>query len=497
MFSGLELLSSIPHRLRRLLSSWRERAAFTLIELLVVVGIIGTLASIVIYAINPSRQLDQSVVAANEARANQLEKAVIQYLIDGNALSGVPTGISNAANICTSDVTGTDCTDISGVDLSALVADYVPVIDAGPNATDGQKTSQLCIYKRGSFYDICVVGQGDCGCGGNVVTETEDGENTDNDNSAGNVAWVNPELAKTQDDSFAYVNLNGGNSSLHSSEYLLVQKFDFSVPTSATILGIEVEVDKHSVNSGVQIEDAAIRLIDDNGTIQTTDKATATAWSTTDSNTYVSYGGGSDLWSDTWTPAQVNSTNFGLALRAQTTCDPAGSCGGTSAVARVDHVRISVYYQTDSCFLPGTLVTLADGSTKPIEDIEVGDKVLGMNPSTGIVASQTVVRTMERESIDYRRLQIGDRTLRVTDEHPFYVGGGEYIEAKRLLPGDIVYVWNDESFDPAMVFMNEYVADRATVHNIETDGHHNFIADGVLVHNKSVASSSVSSGYGG
>ena len=39
--------------------------------------------------------------------------------------------------------------------------------------------------------------------------------------------------------------------------------------------------------------------------------------------------------------------------------------------------------KTSNSFTPGTLVLMADGSTKPIEDVETGDKVLATDPETG------------------------------------------------------------------------------------------------------------------
>ena len=47
-----------------------------------------------------------------------------------------------------------------------------------------------------------------------------------------------------------------------------------------------------------------------------------------------------------------------------------------------------------SSFVPGTKVLMADGTTKPIEDITVGDKVLATDPVSGETAAKTVVGTI-------------------------------------------------------------------------------------------------------
>src|SRR3989344_3610913 len=79
------------------------RTGFTMIELLLVLGIIAILAAIVIIAINPERQFGQSEDARRAQSANQLEKALYQYLIDHEEFPGdrsLPEGSDQAVAIC-------------------------------------------------------------------------------------------------------------------------------------------------------------------------------------------------------------------------------------------------------------------------------------------------------------------------------------------------------------------------------------------------------------
>ena len=46
-----------------------------------------------------------------------------------------------------------------------------------------------------------------------------------------------------------------------------------------------------------------------------------------------------------------------------------------------------------SSFVPGTMVLMADGTHKPIEQIKPGDKVLATDPATGQTVARTVVAT--------------------------------------------------------------------------------------------------------
>ena len=91
-----------------------SRLGFTLIELLLVIGIIAILASIVIVAINPTKQLGDARNAQRRSDVNTILGATYQYYVDNNAL---PTGITTTAKaIC---LTGA-ASCVGGVDLTVL-----------------------------------------------------------------------------------------------------------------------------------------------------------------------------------------------------------------------------------------------------------------------------------------------------------------------------------------------------------------------------------------
>jgi prepilin-type N-terminal cleavage/methylation domain-containing protein len=60
----------------------RANKGFTLLEILLVIAAIGILASIVLVAINPTRQINQVRQAAINSDKNTIEKALQQRLID-------------------------------------------------------------------------------------------------------------------------------------------------------------------------------------------------------------------------------------------------------------------------------------------------------------------------------------------------------------------------------------------------------------------------------
>ncbi|MBI4614481.1 MAG: tail fiber domain-containing protein [Planctomycetes bacterium] len=86
------------------------------------------------------------------------------------------------------------------------------------------------------------------------------------------------------------------------------------------------------------VVDASVRIVK-GGAISGAEKASASPWPTVD--TYTSYGGPADLWGLAWTPADVNSGSFGVAIAATV----------SGSTASTDHIRITVYY-TDSSVGP-------------------------------------------------------------------------------------------------------------------------------------------------
>ena len=134
----------------------RSHPGFTLMEIMLVLGIIGILAAIVITAINPTKQLSDAQGADRRLSVRELENAIVQYIIDGNVVAGVPNGIGSAMAICQDTATGATCTGAGGYDLSALTTNgtYIVNVPIDPNET-GSTLSGYRIYQFGSFVKVC------------------------------------------------------------------------------------------------------------------------------------------------------------------------------------------------------------------------------------------------------------------------------------------------------------------------------------------------------
>src|SRR5882762_3079707 len=109
----------------------QKRGGFTLIELLLVIGIIAILASIVIVAINPTKQLGNARDAQRRSDVNTILNAVYQYAIDNNG--GIPSGITTSVQpICQTSLDATGCAAIGGVNLRVLTGSYLVNIPKDP-----------------------------------------------------------------------------------------------------------------------------------------------------------------------------------------------------------------------------------------------------------------------------------------------------------------------------------------------------------------------------
>jgi len=164
----------------------------------------------------------------------------------------------------------------------------------------------------------------------------------DDSSNGGQTTWSNPGNVSADDSSSASTSLLGGQT----SDYLKTSGYGFSIPSGVNISGISVDVKRYKNSIGF-IQDSAVRIIK-GGVIGATDRSNGTAWSTTP--TYQTYGSSSDLWGQSWTPADINSGSFGFAISV---------LDGSTETANIDAIRITVYYYSDSTGpnLPGTGAT--------------------------------------------------------------------------------------------------------------------------------------------
>jgi len=115
------------------------------------------------------------------------------------------------------------------------------------------------------------------------------------------------------------------------THYLKATNFGFAIPAGSTINGIKAEIESALDPGSVAIE-SAIRIVKADGSISTTNKSIGVTVPSSD--TYVVYGGASDVWGESWSSTNINDADFGVVV----------SYTGTQGIVLIDHIRMTVYY---------------------------------------------------------------------------------------------------------------------------------------------------------
>ena len=134
------------------------------------------------------------------------------------------------------------------------------------------------------------------------------------------------------------------------------------------------------------------------------------------------------------------------------------------------------------CFAAGTQITMADGATRAIETLQVGDYVLAYDTLLGRAMPSRVTKTFVHQNEGGMVLVNG--TVRATPNHPFYANG-KWVRADELNSGDVL-IGLTGRVDASMATLDSLQSMPAveTVYNLEVDTLHDYFAGGVLVHNK-------------
>jgi hypothetical protein len=142
------------------------------------------------------------------------------------------------------------------------------------------------------------------------------------------------------------------------------------------------------------------------------------------------------------------------------------------------------------CFLAGTDVLMADGTTKDIEDVALGDKVLATDPETGESGPRKVTRLIvTEEDKHFNELSIatedGIEKLTATHEHPFWSPSALlWVEARDLKPGMTLLT---DGGDTVVITGNRAFTKHARTYNLTVDDLHTYYVlagqTPVLVHN--------------
>lgn len=146
-------------------------------------------------------------------------------------------------------------------------------------------------------------------------------------------------------------------------------------------------------------------------------------------------------------------------------------------------VANSVVVHNKGCFLPDTPILRADGTTASIQDIRAGDSLLAFKADGQIVTGR-VLNVVTRDVDTYAEVKTEKIALRVTMEHPFYVGGGTFKTLEALKVGDSIFAFDGKGLSAQSITGIEEIRQRTRVFNLRTDAPNTYFANGIAVHNK-------------
>ena len=144
------------------------------------------------------------------------------------------------------------------------------------------------------------------------------------------------------------------------------------------------------------------------------------------------------------------------------------------------------------CFPAGTLVIMADGTTKPIQEIKKGEKVLARDPDKeSLIDSYEVIETLKNYTLHFIHIHvdkdgdgIADAVVKATGEHPFWTKNKGWKNALDLKYWDVLEDVDEKSLIVLKVEEEEIVAD---TFNLTVAGVHTFYIKrngvSILVHN--------------
>lgn len=147
------------------LTQVRRTKGFTLMELLVVIGVIAILASIVVVAINPSRQFAQSRNTERESHVSTILNAIGQNIADNKGTFTCP-GIGTALSVASTTIgTGSGKADIA----SCLVPTYIPsTIPFDPDGGTPGDTKYVVSVDGLGRYTVCAPNHAEAPIAGSI-----------------------------------------------------------------------------------------------------------------------------------------------------------------------------------------------------------------------------------------------------------------------------------------------------------------------------------------
>jgi hypothetical protein len=145
----------------------------------------------------------------------------------------------------------------------------------------------------------------------------------------------------------------------------------------------------------------------------------------------------------------------------------------------LDGARVACSFSGD------THVLLADGTTKPIQDVKPGDEVLATDPETGEQGPRKVTDTYVHDDHLVTLVLADGQTITTTEDHPFWNATDRRWQRADALTGDTVA--DPDGRQHRVIGLRAGPAMYAPAHNLTVAGTHTYYvvagSTPVLVHN--------------
>jgi predicted lipid-binding transport protein (Tim44 family) len=142
-----------------------------------------------------------------------------------------------------------------------------------------------------------------------------------------------------------------------------------------------------------------------------------------------------------------------------------------------------VLVHNKGCFLPDTAILRADGTSVQLQAVQPGDRIRAFDAANRLVTA-TVAEIITHDVDEYVVLTTEQASVRVTREHPFYVGAGCFKTVEALRIGDEVFLCAGAGLQPQRIVSLARIHEPVRVFNLRTDAPHTFFANAFAVHNK-------------
>jgi len=197
--------------------------------------------------------------------------------------------------------------------------------------------------------------------------------------SSGNFNW---QAAGTTGFGFTHAAPSTGNTNT-----LNIEGLSFNIPTGAVIKGITVQVYR-GANRANAVSDVTVKLLKA-GTAVGNNKAVGGFWPQILWNAYniptgngvpISYGGSTDLWGTTWTPADINNAGFGVEIIANQASTRTTSAGITFG-SITQPVIVTVYYGAGTSLAGSVYAAVILDSNGNLQRVKVAGTSAGSAPT--------------------------------------------------------------------------------------------------------------------